>query len=100
VGRSGIVVERLAPAGRVRFGDEVWNATADQVLDPGTAVVKVRRFIAVDDCGTRINEMIIEGQVHGGLADGVGMALMEMIAFDEDGNWVTGGGRGGRGPAQ
>ena len=38
VGRRGIVVERIAPAGRVRFGDEVWNATADQVLDPGTAV--------------------------------------------------------------
>ena len=55
-------------------------------VDPGTAEVKVRRFIAVDDCGTRINPMIIEGQVHGGLTDGVGMALMEMIAFDEDGN--------------
>lgn len=55
-------------------------------IDPGTAAVKVRRFIAVDDCGTRINPMIIEGQVHGGLTDGVGMALMEMIAFDEDGN--------------
>ncbi|GAA2590110.1 aerobic carbon-monoxide dehydrogenase large subunit [Winogradskya consettensis] len=55
-------------------------------VDPGTAVVKVRRFIAVDDCGTRINPMIIEGQVHGGLTDGVGMALMEMISFDEDGN--------------
>ncbi|MDY7088691.1 MAG: aerobic carbon-monoxide dehydrogenase large subunit [Actinomycetota bacterium] len=55
-------------------------------IDPGTAQVKVRRFIAVDDCGTRINPMIIEGQVHGGLTDGVGMALMEMIAFDEDGN--------------
>ena len=38
VGRLGIVVERLAPAGRVRFGDEVWNATADQVLDPGATV--------------------------------------------------------------
>ncbi len=58
-------------------------------VDPGTAVVKVRRFIAVDDCGTRINPMIIEGQVHGGLADGVGMALMEMIAFDEDGNCLS-----------
>ena len=55
-------------------------------IDPGTAQVKVRRFIAVDDCGTRINPMIIEGQVHGGLTDGVGMALMEMISFDEDGN--------------
>jgi carbon-monoxide dehydrogenase large subunit len=59
-------------------------------VDPGTAAVKVRRFIAVDDCGTRINPMIIEGQVHGGLTDGVGMALMEMIAFDEDGNCLGG----------
>ncbi len=59
-------------------------------IDPDTAVVKVRRFIAVDDCGTQINPMIIEGQVHGGLADGVGMAMMEMIAFDEDGNCLGG----------
>jgi carbon-monoxide dehydrogenase large subunit len=59
-------------------------------VDPGTAQVKVRRFVAVDDCGTRINPMIIEGQVHGGLVDGVGMALMEMIAFDEDGNCLGG----------
>ncbi|MDT5182073.1 MAG: aerobic carbon-monoxide dehydrogenase large subunit [Mycobacterium sp.] len=59
-------------------------------IDPGTAQVKVRRFIAVDDCGTRINPMIIEGQVHGGLTDGVGMALMEMMAFDEDGNCLGG----------
>lgn len=59
-------------------------------VDPGTAQVKVRRFVAVDDCGTRINPMIIEGQVHGGLADGVGMALMEMISFDEEGNCLGG----------
>jgi aerobic carbon-monoxide dehydrogenase large subunit len=59
-------------------------------IDPGTAKVRVRRFIAVDDCGTRINPMIIEGQVHGGLTDGVGIALMEMIAFDEDGNCLGG----------
>jgi carbon-monoxide dehydrogenase large subunit len=43
-------------------------------------------FIAVDDCGPRINPMIVEGQVHGGLADGVGMALMELMAFDPEGN--------------
>lgn len=59
-------------------------------IDPGTAEVKVRRFVAVDDCGTQINPMIIEGQVHGGLADGVGMALMEMISFDEEGNCLAG----------
>ncbi|GAA1894405.1 aerobic carbon-monoxide dehydrogenase large subunit [Asanoa iriomotensis] len=55
-------------------------------VDPGTGAVKVRRFIAVDDCGVRINPMIVEGQVHGGLADGVGMALMQVMAFDEEGN--------------
>ncbi len=54
-------------------------------LDPGTGKVSVERFIAVDDCGPRVNPMIVEGQVHGGLADGVGMALMEVIAFDESG---------------
>ncbi len=59
-------------------------------IDPGTAEVKVRRFVAVDDCGTQINPMIIEGQVHGGLTDGIGMALMEMISFDEDGNCLAG----------
>ena len=47
-------------------------------VDPGTGEVKVRRFIAVDDCGPRINPMIVEGQVHGGLADGIGMALMQV----------------------
>jgi carbon-monoxide dehydrogenase large subunit len=55
-------------------------------IDPETWQVKVRRFIAVDDCGVRINPMIVEGQVHGGLADGVGMALMQVMAFDSDGN--------------
>jgi carbon-monoxide dehydrogenase large subunit len=59
-------------------------------VDPGTGVVKVRRFIAVDDCGVRINPMIVEGQVHGGLADGVGMALMQVIAFDKAGNCLGG----------
>jgi carbon-monoxide dehydrogenase large subunit len=59
-------------------------------IDPGTAQVTVRRFIAVDDCGVRINPMIVEGQIHGGLADGVGMALMEVITFDEEGNCLNG----------
>ncbi len=59
-------------------------------VDRGTGVVKVRRFIAVDDCGPRINPMIVDGQIHGGLADGVGMALMEVIAFDKEGNCLGG----------
>ena len=59
-------------------------------IDKGTGQVKVRRFIAVDDCGPRINPMIVEGQIHGGLVDGIGMALMEVIAFDKDGNCLGG----------
>jgi carbon-monoxide dehydrogenase large subunit len=59
-------------------------------VDPGTGQVRVRRFIAVDDCGVRINPMIVEGQIHGGLADGIGMALMQAIAFDAAGNCLGG----------
>jgi carbon-monoxide dehydrogenase large subunit len=59
-------------------------------VDKGTGQVKVRRFIAVDDCGPRINPMIVEGQIHGGLVDGIGMALMEVIAFDTEGNCLGG----------
>lgn len=59
-------------------------------VDAGTGHVQVRRFIAVDDCGPRINPMIVEGQVHGGLVDGIGMALMEVIAFDKDGTNLGG----------
>ena len=59
-------------------------------IDPDTAHVKVRRFIAVDDCGVRINPMIVDGQIHGGLAEGIGIALMEVITFDEEGNCLNG----------
>jgi carbon-monoxide dehydrogenase large subunit len=59
-------------------------------VDAGTGEIKLRRFIAVDDCGVRINEMIVEGQIMGGLAEGVGIALMQHIAFDEQGNCLSG----------
>ncbi len=55
-------------------------------IDKGTGEVKVRRFVAIDDCGTIINPMIVEGQVHGGLTEGFAMAFMQEIAFDEQGN--------------
>ena len=55
-------------------------------IDRGTGQAKVRRMIAVDDCGVRINPMIVEGQIHGGLAEGFGIAFMQLITFDEEGN--------------
>ncbi len=57
-------------------------------IDRGTGQAKVRRIVAVDDCGVRINPMIVEGQIHGGLAEGFGIAFMELITFDELGNCV------------
>jgi len=58
-------------------------------IDKGTGQVEVKRFIAVDDCGVRINPTIVDGQVHGGLAQGIGTALMEVIDFDEEGNHLN-----------
>jgi carbon-monoxide dehydrogenase large subunit len=59
-------------------------------IDKGTGEVKVRRFVAVDDCGNIINPMIVEGQVHGGLTEGMAIAFMQEISYDESGN-VQGG---------
>jgi carbon-monoxide dehydrogenase large subunit len=59
-------------------------------VDPGTGEVDLRRFIAVDDCGVRINPTIVDGQFHGGLAEGVCIALMQQIAFDDQGNCLSG----------
>jgi aerobic carbon-monoxide dehydrogenase large subunit len=57
-------------------------------VDPETGEWKVRRMVAVDDCGVRINPMIVEGQIHGGLAEGYAIAAMQLITFDEDGNCI------------
>ena len=59
-------------------------------IDRGTGEVKVRRFVAVDDCGNIINPMIVEGQIHGGLTEGLAIAFMQEISYDEVGN-VQGG---------
>ncbi len=59
-------------------------------IDKGTGEIKVRRFVAVDDCGNIINPMIVEGQIHGGLTEGLAIAFMQLIDYDENGN-VQGG---------
>lgn len=54
-----------------------------------TGQVKIRRYVAVDDCGKQINPMIVEGQLHGGITQGISQALWEEGVYDEDGNLLT-----------
>jgi aerobic carbon-monoxide dehydrogenase large subunit len=58
-------------------------------VDVDTGAIKVRRFYALDDCGTRINPMVIEGQIHGGLTEAFGIAMGQEIHYDDDGNVTT-----------
>ena len=58
-------------------------------MDRDTGETKLLRMIAVDDCGNVINPLIVEGQVHGGLAQGIGQAMFEEVVYDEDGQPVT-----------
>jgi len=55
-------------------------------VDRETGAVKVRRFLAVDDCGTIINPMVVEGQIHGGLTEGFAISFMQEIQYDAEGN--------------
>ena len=59
-------------------------------VDPATGVWDVLRVVAVDDCGVRINPMIVEGQIMGGLTEAYAMANMQYITFDEEGNCIGG----------
>ncbi|HEY1591746.1 MAG TPA: xanthine dehydrogenase family protein molybdopterin-binding subunit [Solirubrobacteraceae bacterium] len=59
-------------------------------VDPETGKARVVRYVAVDDCGNAINPLIIDGQVHGGIVHAIGQALYERVAYDEDGQLVTG----------
>ena len=59
-------------------------------VDPETGVVEVVQFVAVDDFGNVVNPMIVEGQVHGGLAQGIGQALLEHGVYDDTGQLLTG----------
>jgi aerobic carbon-monoxide dehydrogenase large subunit len=59
-------------------------------VDAETGKVSVVRYVAVDDCGPAINPMLIDGQIHGGIAHAIGQALYEQVVYDEDGQLVTG----------
>ncbi|MFN2325804.1 MAG: molybdopterin cofactor-binding domain-containing protein, partial [Gemmatimonadales bacterium] len=59
-------------------------------VDAETGQVTILRYLAVDDCGPQINPVIVRGQVHGGVVQGIGEALQEMAVYDEDGQLITG----------
>jgi carbon-monoxide dehydrogenase large subunit len=59
-------------------------------VDVETGEVKILRYIAVDDCGLRINPMIVEGQIHGGVIQGLGEGLQEICIYDDTGQLLTG----------
>ncbi len=67
-------------------------------VDPVTCFVRILKFIVAEDCGRLINPMIVDGQVHGGVAQGIGAALFEELIYDEDGQLLDREPRRLRGP--
>ncbi|NND49593.1 MAG: molybdopterin-dependent oxidoreductase, partial [Rhizobiales bacterium] len=63
---------------------------AEVEIDPETGVVKLVKYLVVDDFGNLINPLLVEGQVHGGVVQGVGQVLMEDVVYDENGQLLTG----------
>ena len=59
-------------------------------VERDTGIVTLREYYSVDDCGPRISPMLVEGQVHGGLAQGIGQALLEEVLYDESGQLLSG----------
>jgi CO/xanthine dehydrogenase Mo-binding subunit len=58
-------------------------------VDPQTMMIEVKKYVVVHDCGTVINPMILEGQIHGGVAQGIGNAFYEKLVFDADGQLLN-----------
>jgi carbon-monoxide dehydrogenase large subunit len=70
-----------------------WPAGAHACLvevDTETGSVEIKKYVAVDDCGVVINPLVVDGQVHGGVAQGIAEALYEEAVYDDEGNLVTG----------
>src|SRR4030095_13080809 len=59
-------------------------------IDRDTGVVRITKYVAVDDCGNRINPLLVEGQIQGGIAHSIGQALTERTVYGDDGQLVTG----------
>jgi carbon-monoxide dehydrogenase large subunit len=103
---AGVTLAQLATVGPAENGGHLLDisVTYDPVqashpyathacmveIDPGTGAVEIRRYVIADDCGTVINPMIVDGQVVGGVAQGVGAVLLEEITYGADGQLLSG----------
>jgi len=87
IGTGLEVTDFFAPPGTTfPFGADI--VVVEVLADTGE--VKILRYVAVDDCGKVISPLLVDGQVHGGLAHGIGQALWEAVVYDDDGQLVTG----------
>ncbi len=84
----GLVATHFWEPPNFTFGFGAHIAVTD--IDAETGQIKVRRYLAVDDCGNILNPLIVDGQVHGGVAQGMGQALWEQAVYDDNGQLVTG----------
>ena len=95
--REGKVPEGVPPSLDVDHTTQVTPSTfpngchvAEVEIDPETGVTRIVRYTGVNDFGTIVNPMIVAGQLHGGVAQGIGQALMEQVSYDESGQPITG----------
>ena len=85
-GRSRYTTKESKPAPTFPNGCHI----AEVELDPDTGMIAVTRYSLVDDFGVLVNPMLVEGQIHGGIAQGLGQAVLESIVYDEAGQLITG----------
>jgi aerobic carbon-monoxide dehydrogenase large subunit len=90
--RQGIIKESLDTQAEVQTSPSFPNGChiAEVEIDPLTGELEITSYIGVDDCGTVLDPVIVEGQLHGGIAQGVGQALFEEALYDDNGQLITG----------
>lgn len=88
LGGAGLVVNALFEHGAPTYPNGCHVCEVE--VDPETGVIAVARYTVVDDFGRLVNPMLVEGQVHGGIAQGLGQALTERVVYDDDGQLLTG----------
>jgi len=90
--RQGVIQENLDTQEKIKLPPSFPNGchVAEVEIDPGTGAVAIINYVAVGDCGNVLDDVIVEGQMHGGVAQGVGQALSEATIYDADGQLVSG----------